>query len=119
MSNTGKSSNGGDGGNIDGDDDDDPRPILNVIKYKGNRRMLAIIADFVTEAKVHSSRLDNLYQALKDMDTDPSPVWGGSLLSELERHHDQEGVHIGTLRSYLQAPSAAAAEQSDEDDDED
>lgn len=118
MSNTGKSSNGGGGSNGDGHDhdDDDPRPILNVIKYKGNRRMLAIIADFVTEAKVHSARLDDLYLALKEMDTAPSPEWGGTLYGEFKRHHAQEGVHIETLGAYLQAPAAAPMPSSDDED---
>lgn len=122
MSNTGKSKNGNGGDNGSSLDDDDVTPTVTTpLPPPENRRMLSILADYVTEAKVHSSRLDNIYVTLREMTVAPSPVWAGTLLTELERHHSAEGENLGTLREYLMDPKNAGSivVDGDEPDDED
>lgn len=123
MGNTGKSGNGNGERNDDAEYDDNDTPSANAIGHRGNRRMLSILANYLTEAKTHSARLETLYNALKEMTAPPSPIWNGTLLSEFERHHAAEGENLVTLRAYMQGPGAANADEGsasadDEDDDD-
>lgn len=124
MGNTGKASNGNGGGfHDDHDDDDDPTPILNPLGNRENRRMLTILADYLTEAKTHSSKLESLYIALKEMTMPLSPIWAGTVLSEFERHHVAEGENLSKFRTYIQDPTNAGGMSvgtpGDDPDDED
>ena len=124
MGNTGKSGNGNGGLKDDSNhDDDDDRPTSSAIGHRENRRMLSILADYLTEAKTHSTRLETLYNALKEMTVPVSPVWTGTLLNEFERHHEAEGQNLSTLRAYMQNSnslrSTGADEENDSDDEDD
>jgi hypothetical protein len=116
------SSAGNNNGGSNGDrsnPDDEVTPTVNVIGHRENRRMLSILANYWTEAKIHSARLEDLYVGLKEMKVPASPVWTGNLLNEFERHHTAEGENLVTLRAYLQAPMPVGVSQDDEEDDED
>lgn len=119
MGNTGRT-NGNGGIHDNYHDDDDDTPAVNPLGNRENRRMMTILADYLTEAKTHTAKLESLYVALKELTAPASPIWAGQLLTEFERHHEAEGQNLDTLRVHIQdqigGSHSASGDTADDED---
>lgn len=81
-------------------DDTTPTLASASIGHIANRELLAIVSNFVIEARINGDRLESIYQEIRAL-RQPMPVGiPAKLLGEQRRSHSAAATHIAQLETW-------------------
>jgi hypothetical protein len=86
-------------------DDEDRTPTVTSIGDPRNREMLAILSNYVLEAKEHFRRLEDLYADLRQLPYMAHNIWAVKVLEIFEKHQDASAGNLKDLRDYVRKGS--------------